>query len=334
MKINIRKDRMNKYERWQAMFNHQVPDRMPFFSFGMGFTALHSGLSIADAYSSPEKVVDATTKTAEEFGWQDLPMIAMAAVGAWELGGEVKMPSGEWAQAPAVVRRPIESEEDVDKVKLPADISKAGIFPVAFETARLQLGRGIPVIQGFSTVPYYFAANGAGVDTICKWMRKKPDLVHKMQEKFIPLSIQLIESWLNLLGPERLLLWIAGAAAVSNQLISAQQFEEFFLPYTKRVYIAAHERGLRQLFLHICGEQNANLPYWAQLPFGDHAFLSFGHEVDLEVAADYFPNAVIIGNIEPAIIQVGSEEEAYEATRKVIEKGKRIGPTRFMLAPG
>ena len=109
----------------------------------------------------------------------------------------------------------------------------------------------------------------------------------------------------------------------------------------RRTYEALHVgyirtlRGIddRHFYCHICGEQNKNLPYWSQLDFGDPGFLSFGHEVDLATAAAYFPKDVIMGNINPAVLQTGTPEEVYELTRKVIEKGKRC-PGGFMLAPG
>ena len=91
--------------------------------------------------------------------------------------------------------------------------------------------------------------------------------------------------------------------------------------------------GIRHLYHHICGEQNANLPYWAQIPCGDPGMLSFGHEVDLETASRYFPNTIITGNIEPALFQTGTPEQVYEAAKVCIEKGKKH-PGGFILEPG
>jgi len=41
----------------------------------------------------------------------------------------------------------------------------------------------------------------------------------------------------------------------------------------------------------------------------------------------------MIGNLEPAIIQTKTPDEVYEASRKVIEKGKKL-PTGFIFSPG
>ena len=77
-----------------------------------------------------------------------------------------------------------------------------------------------------------------------------------------------------------------------------------------------------------------NLPYFAGTTLWKHpSILSFGHEVDLEVAADHFPDDIIFGNIEPAVIQTGTPSEVYELSKAIIEKGKRI-PSGFIFAPG
>ena len=81
--------------------------------------------------------------------------------------------------------------------------------------------------------------------------------------------------------------------------------------------------GFETIFMHICGDQNGNLPFWAQIPMGSPGILSFGHEVDLTNAAEYFPDDIIVGNLDPSIIQIGTPEEVYDASRLVIEKGKK-----------
>jgi uroporphyrinogen decarboxylase len=91
--------------------------------------------------------------------------------------------------------------------------------------------------------------------------------------------------------------------------------------------------GIKHTITHICGEQSLNLPYWAKLKMGEPAILSFGHEVDLDIASKYFPNDIIKGNVEPAVIQMGEPETVYELSRRCIEKGKKH-PSGFILAPG
>jgi len=333
MKINLRKDRMNAWERWAALLSRKPLDRVPVFGFHMGgFSSVYTGLSIADSYNNPQKAFESMDRVNKEFGWQDMPMIGYAAMGAWEFGGDIKWPSGEYAGAPMVTRKPVQSYEDVDNIKAP-DVKKAGIIPLVMEVSKLCAAAGHPLIMTTTLSPWSLCGNIAGIDTMCKWSLKKPDVVHKFLEKAYPFSVDIIRYWVETFGAQRLLPWVGGSAAATNDLISPKQFEEFNLPYLKRLYAEVHKMGVKHIFIHICGEQNLNLPHWAQLDYGDPGVLTFGHEVDIETAARYFPKHVIVGNVEPAMIQEGTQEQVYELSRKCIEKGRKC-PGGFMLAPG
>jgi len=110
--------RMTDRQRVEALLKRQKPDRVPNWPFAaMGFTSLYTGLTIVDAYTKPEKTLNAQRQTAQDFGWVFLPMIGYAAMGGWEFGGEVKMPGGEWAQAPSVIRHAAQTPEEAMKLK-------------------------------------------------------------------------------------------------------------------------------------------------------------------------------------------------------------------------
>ena len=332
MEINIKKDRMTKDERWIALLNRQPLDRIPVFGFASGFCTVHCRLTVADAYNNPKKCFDAVNKTTKDFGWQDLPMIGYASFGGWEFGGDIKWPSSEFDQAPTITRLPVNREEDIDRLQLP-DVKEAGIVPLMMEVSKMQEQSGAALVPAYTLGPWSLAGNICGIESMCRWVIKNPDLVHRIQEKVLPFSVGVLRYWVDTFGPDRLFPWVGGSAAASNQLISPKLFEEFVLPYMKRLYDEAHAMGLKHIYCHICGEQNLNLPFWSQLDFGDPGLLLFGHEVDLETASKFFPKDIIMGNIEPAIIQSGTQEEVYELSRKTIEKGKKCSGG-FFLGPG
>jgi uroporphyrinogen decarboxylase len=101
-------------------------------------------------------------------------------------------------------------------------------------------------------------------------------------------------------------------------------YERIILPYRMELHEYVLGKGVKHIYDHICGEQNKNLPLLARLPWGDPGILSFGHEVDLLKAAEIFPNEIICGNIDPAIVVKGSAEEVYDRCRENIEAGKQI----------
>jgi uroporphyrinogen decarboxylase len=328
----LRKDRMTKNERIVALLNRQPVDRIPVLEWSFGFSTVYQGLSIADFYNNPQKNFNAVTQTAQEFGWMDSPFMVYAAVGAWEFGGEIKWPSGEFTQAPMVTRYPVTTEEDMLKLKAP-DPKTAGILPLAMEVSKLvekssEAYIWVWVIEGVFTA----AANICGVAQFCKWMLKKPELAHRLMRLATDLGIEWARYNVDTFSPERLIACV-GEPSASNQVISPKQFEQFAFPYIKELHEKMLAMGYKHIICHICGEQNENYPYWAQVPMGDPGIISVSQEVDLEKAMDYFPNDIIMGNVEPAVIQTGTPEQVYELSRICIEKGRKH-PGGFILGPG
>jgi uroporphyrinogen decarboxylase len=329
------KGTMTDKERVEALLRRERPDRVPMWPMDAGFSMVYTGASIADGYNKPDISIAAQRKTAKDFGWVFTPMIAYAAFGGWEFGGEIKWPSGEFAQAPTVLKRPIETLDEVMNLKVP-DVKTAGIIPVLMKFCALaskeQLDNKPFRIVLFMEGTFNTAANIAGIDKFARWMLKKPEAAHRLLRLATDFQIELAQYYKNTLGTDGAILF-GGEPSSSNQLISPKQFEGFALPYLKETHEKIMAMGFKTFLMHICGEQNANLPYWAQVPMGNPGLVSFGHEVDLETAAKYFPNDIIVGNLEPAIIQTRTPDEVYEAAKVVIMKGKRL-PTGFIFAPG
>ena len=99
---------------------------------------------------------------------------------------------------------------------------------------------------------------------------------------------KLAEYWIGLYGAKQTISW-GGDPASSNQMISPKTFREFGMPYAKEVHEKLIALGNKHIFKHLCGDQNKNLEFWAQVPMGDPGFVSFGHEVDVEKAGRVFP---------------------------------------------
>ena len=327
----FRQDRMTEQERLEALLNRQPIDRVPFNLFGTSFAGVNVGLSIVAMYEDAEKSFEAQSRTHEMFdGWHYMHFQG-GAFSAREFGGEVKLPTSEYAMAVSLSRPAVESEEDAWKLELP-DVKTAGVVPVVMRFARLQDKYGWPVTfpsGGILTRLGYVT----GVERMCRWMIKKPELVHRLCQLVADFHVALAKYWVDTLGRPERMISNSQAPTEANQIISPKYFEEFFLPYQKEVNERILAMGVKHINTHICGEQNLNLPYWVQIPMGDPAIISFGHEVDLDAASKYFPNDIIMGNVEPAVIQAGTPEEVYELSRLCIESGKKH-PGGFVLSPG
>jgi uroporphyrinogen decarboxylase len=321
----------------EALLRREKPDRVPNWPFAyQGFATVYTGTTIADAYNNPEVSLAAQRKTARDFDYVFVPWLGYASYGGWEFGGEIKWPSGEWAQSPSVIKLPADTPEAAMNLKVP-DVKTAGIIPLAKTFCDLSSQEkldnepfNVMLFSGPSS--FTFAANVVGPDNLCKWLRKAPDAAHHVLRLMNEHLEQLAEYWKELYGVEDVLA-LGGEPTSANQLISPRNFEEFALPYLKEINEKLLAMGYRHIYAHICGEQNENYPHWAKIPMGDPGIISVSQEVELEKAASYFPNDIILGNLDPVIIQNKTPDQVYEATKEMVLRGKKLA-NGYVFSPG
>jgi len=206
------------------------------------------------------------------------------------------------------------------------------MLPLAMEFSRLQVERGMMpslVVGG----PFTVAGNICAPHTLCRWSLRRPELAHRLLRLATDHLVDVANLWTEAFGAGRVNIQVWEPLA-SNQLISPRQFEQLVLPYHTEFHQRILANGIGPILCHICGEQNMNLPFWAQVPIGDGGIISIGKEVGIDTAIGYFGDScVIAGNIEPAVLQTGTPGEIYELCRVAIEKGKRA-PKGFALMQG
>ena len=330
--MQLRKDRMSSNERIDALFNYQKPDRVPLGAMANVFSSKNAGYTVTDAYDDPKKSFYAMLWAAEQYGWDSIPQYFMHTVlGAYDFGGDMRPPKDEYEQGMIVKSYPVKTEKDVETIKMP-DPRTAGRIPLVMEFSKLQEAYDLP-IWFLTRSPFTMAANICGLDHFLRWTLKKPELCERLIRMAIDHIFNVLGYWVDSFGPEKLFVWM-GSPTESNQLISPKQFKKLALPYHAEFHDRLRSLGIRRFAFHLCGDQNLNLPYFADLSLWSHpSILSFGHEVDLEVGTKFFPNDIIYGNIDPGIVHIGTPSQVYELSKKAIKKGKKA-PGGFILAPG
>jgi uroporphyrinogen decarboxylase len=311
---------MTSRERLAAVSRGERPDRVPVASFSGGYCAEIVGYPIRSVYDDPVRSFWAQIWAQELLGYDGWPAFWYASYGAWEFGGEIKMPRSELEQAPTVREYPATTPEEVYALEIP-DVQAAGYFPCCLEFAEIEKAVGLPITVP-AWGPFTAAANVVGVDKLCRWMIREPDVVRALSTKIVTFAKNVIDCFTERFsGCE---LWgIGGCATSSNQIISPRQFEEFVLPYHREVYAHLAPSGIGSVFCHICGDQTANLPYWAQVPFGERGILSFGSEVDLAAAIDILGDShAVAGNVETRTIGEGTWRDVYERATLCLSQAK------------
>lgn len=327
----FRQDRLTEKERFEALLERRPIDRVPFYLWEFSFASVTAGYPRATTFADPSKSFKAFVRTHEMYdGWHYI-YFSPGAIGVREFGGNVKLPTDEFSQAVSALRPVVQTEEDALALKLP-DVKTAGSIPLVMEFAALQDKHGLPVTFSSGSV-LKVVQSLTGAETMCRWMMRKPELIHRLCRLVADFHIAVARHVVRIFGRPERIIPLTAAPVESNQMISPNHFREFSLPYQKKVYEEILGMGVKHINTHICGDQNLNLPCWAEMPLGDPGILSFGHEVDMETASGYFPDHIIVGNVDTSVIQSGEPEEVYELSRVCIEKGKKH-PGGFALAPG
>ena len=317
----MKPDKMTSTQRIEALLRGNPVDRVGFFSFILGFCAKNVGYPVATIYNDPEKSFYAQICTREQYGYDSDPFFGYASYGGMEFGGQIKLPENEYEQAPSHIHFAVDTEQDVEQLTLP-NVKTAGMLPLAMRFSQIQVEQGLypSVIMGG---PFTIAGNICGVEKLCRWLIKKPELGHRLLRLATDHILEVTRYWIDTFGPGRVGIQIWEPLA-SNQIISPKQFEKFILPKQIELHQKILEMGIRYILCHICGDQNLNLPYWSQVPMGNPGIISIGKEVDITTAIEVFGKTCIIaGNIEPSILQTGTPLEIYGLCRQAIEKGKR-----------
>ena len=111
-------------------------------------------------------------------------------------------------------------------------------------------------------------------------------------------------------------------------MISRKQYEEFALPYEKELISAIHQAGATAI-THICGNTEPIIDLIAQTGCD---IIDFDHVCQIEALREKAPNAIFRGNIDPALLALGTEDDVYEAVKALIAADGRSG--RLILGSG
>jgi uroporphyrinogen decarboxylase len=325
--------------RIDALFNSEKPDRVPLVGLivaGGGFSMINCGYTLTELQTDPKKALEAELWTHEQYDWDVWTLEPNHTVhGSWDFGGTMIMPDSQYGFAVAVKTHGVNHEEDVRHLRLP-DPKNAGAIHRRMEYARLLQEAGLPI--GFnSRTPFTMAADICPLEQFARWLLRKPSLCERLMEMALDHMFNVLKIFVDTFGAERIRVGLSSPSE-SNQIFSPRLIEKYALPYHREYQRRLRDLGITKFIFHVCGDQNLNLPLLSRFAasadgWPHPSILSFGHEVDLDDAARYFPEDIIFGNLDPVVLQFGTPGDVYELCRKCIEKGKEI-PAGYILAPG
>ncbi len=181
------------------------------------------------------------------------------------------------------------------------------------------------LVMAFTPGPLTLAASFGGVEPLLMALYEDPELVQEVLEFSTQMNILMLQYQAQ-----------HGASAISIadpvssvNVISAECFEAFSLPYIQKVTAAIKELNM-PIMLHICGDTTARLEPVKKAGIDIFSVDSIDLENALETAHGHY---AVFGTLSPFdVLQQTSEDNVYALSAKLCETAGTAGG--FILAPG
>ncbi|MBI4507615.1 MAG: uroporphyrinogen decarboxylase family protein [Chloroflexi bacterium] len=310
-------------ERVLAPLRGERADRPPVVPLcrlaALGF----AGLRPSDALFDPPRLADAYLAGQAEIGYDTIEARINAEIDLEALGGVLRTPEGHEATVePGFVATPA----DLARLR-PPDPERDGRLPVEQELIRLvrrRVGDRAAVV-GYTYGPLRLAAGLCGVERLGRLLADGDGFTHALLAFAAEVSARRGQAHLR-----------SGADIVmvsdppsSGDFLTLEQYRAFALPYHRQLAESIHAAGGAML-LHVCGDATPVLPGLAE---AGADVLSLDTKVDLAHArAVVGERAVLMGNVDPALVAAGPAEQIAAQARACIAAAGAAG--RFFLSGG
>lgn len=313
---------MTGRERVTACLDNKPTDCLPLMPITMMFAADEIGVPYREYATDHRRLVEGQIRTAEAFDLDYVSCISDPAREAADCGAKIELFDD---QPPAIVEKQarLADKSELNTLEFPDPLGGGRMHDRVKAAALFKETVGHDkLIEGWIEGPIAEAADLRGLNTLMLDLIDDPAFVQDLFAFTVELGLRFaraqVDAGVDLIG--------VGDAAAS--LVGPQLYEEFVLPYEKRLVEGLHAMGTR-VRLHICGNTRAILTGMGSL----------GCEiVDLDSLARLSeargvmgPDQVLLGNIDPvAVLRNGTPE----SVRAAIEECHLQAGPRYIVGAG
>lgn len=305
-------DEMTPLERSKAIVRGESFDRIPCSpSLGEQPTRL-IGVTVAQYLNDPQIMAEAQIAAFKMYG-QDGVGVGPDQFGLAEaLGAKMRYFADD---IPQVGEAYIKKVEDMGKVRI-IDPQKDGKFPLYIEALEIlqdRIGSLVKVGTGIGG-PFTTAALLRGTANFLRDLKKYPDAVHSL----LKITTENILRYIDVCWEKGFISSI-GEPFASNNVISPRYFQEFVLPYLRRIGNWFQEKIGKGFSLHICGKTH-NI--WHDIADSGAGSFSLDNVEDLAEAKKIIGHRMSLkGNVPPVEVMLhGKREDIMQAAKACIIK--------------
>jgi Uroporphyrinogen-III decarboxylase len=330
LKRNVPRNEKNE-ERKKIALKLGKPDAVPvdivnqcsFLSGWLGFRAY-------DYFKRPDFMLECQIKFRERFrGLGTLGPDYGVAVEPSCFGAEIIWPLNAPPWAMPLIDDVDAIPDFADTLKIPDPII-SGYSPLVTSTYYYMKGEVGDLVSPpcGSLGPFEISCLLLGTENMMLGLKLYPDQVHEILKKLTVFVKNLIESRYELFGSEMDLVYMGED---SPGCLSAQDFEEFVIPYTGSIFKSLGSSSTTKMW-HCDGKLEQLIDILPKL--GINALTSFDPHTDVSLFKEKIGDKIcLIGNIDPIrTLSEKSPEEIEREVKRIIDIGKPNGG--FVIATG
>jgi len=315
---------MSSYERMITALEGKRPDRIPVFPLIRDWAIRQAGFIVSEVIEDVSKLVYTQFYCLNKFGFDTVRDLSAIHAESEAMGCTLDIKEDG---SPAIIDHAVKNyDDDLQKLRIPNPWTD-GRLPLILEgikRLKKMCDKKVPVIA-YIQAPFRHATMLRGFEDLMRDLYKRPD---KAKELLEITTLSQIYYGIACVHAGADIVQISDPSS-SGDAVSPKVWEEFGLPYTKRVVDAIKKMGVK-VTMHICGDTNDRLESLALTGVDG---LSLDHKVDFVYAKKVLQGKVcLIGNLNPTDTLVfKNADEVYKEARDLISA---IGPSHFILSSG
>lgn len=300
---------MNPYERMTRRLRGEPVDRPPNFDIMMQFAAHYIGQPLSRYYQDYRVLCDANFAVQQDFSLDILQAISDPYREAADWGAEIIFPDDG---LPVCENPPLALDTDLSRLTPPIQPGRRMTDRLeAIRLFRQRAGGEVP-IMGWVEGALAEAADLRGVSGLMLDFYDQPEWLESLLEQCAEVAIAFaraqVEAGADIIG--------LGDAIASQ--VSAKLYQQYALPYERRIFDAVHEMGALAR-LHICGDTTHIL---SLMPQSGADIIDIDWMVDMRAAAEAFGSIPVCGNFDPLAVALrGTPDQVYQATQHCMQMG-------------
>lgn len=325
------------------------PDRVPVVALGNAFCARHLGVKLSEFAMDPkvsnETMLKSFTSLGEVDGIQQqfffVPVLSMLWLSKVQIPGFDLPDDRMWQVDESELMKQEEYDTVIEKGynAFFNEFQATRLDNVAEKVVNIMLPYSNQAIQNFKdagvvtlcplafTTPFESFCGARSMTKFIKDMYKIPDKVQAAMDIAMVDIIANMRCDIQMCKP--IGAWIGGWRSASN-FLSPKLWQRFVWPYFKKLVEVAIEEGIIPV-LHLDSDWERDLEFFKELPKAKCIIAPDGMTDIFKIKEVLGDHMCIMGDVPAAMFALGTPEEVYNYSRKLINE---IGPSGYILSSG